>query len=49
VNCDVSLQSVHYQIETVIKKGGGSRPHETLATLCFKEGATFYLALWQER
>ncbi|EAR00832.1 hypothetical protein FB2170_17146 [Maribacter sp. HTCC2170] len=30
--------------ETVIKKGGGTRPNETLATLYFKVGATFYYA-----
>ena len=27
--------AVHYNIETVIKKGGGNRPFETLATLYF--------------
>jgi len=29
----------------VIKKGGGNRPYEALATLCFlyEEGAKFYL------
>lgn len=29
-------------IENVIKKGGGNRPSEALATLYHKEGATFY-------
>ncbi len=30
---DVTLHPVHYQIEIVIKKGGGNRPLEALATL----------------
>jgi len=31
--CDVTLHPVHTNIEIVIKKGGGIRPYETLATL----------------
>jgi|GEM_PF-1981539 hypothetical protein len=34
----------------VIKKGRGNRPDEALATLYYKEGATFYLKiyLWED-
>ncbi len=37
------LVKVQTLIDDVIKKGGGIRPYETLATLCVnKEGAKFY-------
>jgi len=33
LHCGFTLRSVHTNIEIVIKKGGGIRPYEALATL----------------
>ncbi|SNR17179.1 conserved protein of unknown function [Tenacibaculum jejuense] len=40
---NICKRKVQTLIDNVIKKGGGNRPYETLATLCsVKEGAKFY-------